>query len=441
LCTLLAAVLIPCACLAADPADSRPENQGDTSQGAPLRPQNPGDNLNAQPAAPAAPAAQPAAPAVPVVNAPAAPVPAAPAAPAAQPAAPAVPVVNAPAAPVPAAPAAQAANAPAAQVANVPAGYKDRNDVFEQTNILRQNANIVLSLIEKFNSTDNRRVIVDAGYLNHKQSVARGLGYSADAFIITGVLNSGSICTLNDGALSLALAASYSDTSADYKGDCAKHGNKFKEKTFLVGPCITYKSEKLRVDASLLYGHTKYNVSRSFPQGAPAVWSNARNSSYNGNSLHGQILMSYILPYSSFSIQPQVGLQYDHITQKAHKLWDGTQDLAIKHQKLDFLNIFAGVRASMDSQLMGGHLKPYVFVGIGKDVHTHSDIAKTASTVGNNPQTINLVSYRGNRGYLMTSAGVEWSVSDEINVDVAYHGNFSGHRKTNAVLCGLGYSF
>ncbi len=294
-----------------------------------------------------------------------------------------------------------------------------RNDIFEQASVLHQNANVLQDVARHVSMTDNRRVVLNAGYLNHKQSVARGLGYNADTFMITGVVNGFVVDTPNGGICSLALAAAYADTSAKHKGKCSISGNKFKEKTFLVGPCITYKLSMLEVDASLLYGYTKYDALRAF--GFVGVWVDAHNSSYKGDSLHGKLMVSYTIPYSSFVVQPQVGIANDHITQKGHKFRSDDAALDVKRQKLDFLTVFTGVRVSTDT-LMNGRLKPYVFIGFTQDVHRHADVAKKVkASYGPVSAPINAVSYPGKRWHLMTSAGIEFMATDAISVDVSYH--------------------
>lgn len=135
----------------------------------------------------------------------------------------------------------------------------------------------------------------------------------------------------------------------------------------------------------------------------------------------GKLMVSYTIPYSSFVVQPQVGIANDHITQKGHKFRSDDAALDVKRQKLDFLTVFTGVRVSTDT-LMNGRLKPYVFIGFTQDVHRHADVAKKVkASYGPVSAPINAVSYPGKRWHLMTSAGIEFMATDAISVDVSYH--------------------
>ncbi len=333
-------------------------------------------------------------------------------------------------------PVAQTVEEPTPQVAapaSLPNEYRD--DIFEQVSVLRQNVRALQNIARNIGATDTYSVMLNAGYLNHKQSIARGLGYNADTFMITGIASSAAIGTPNGGVCSLALAVAYADTLAKYKGSYSASGNKFKEKTFLVGPCATYKSGALEIDASLMYGHTKYRSSRLLPIG-----NNVRMNT-SGNSLHGQVVASYTIPYSGLIIQPQVGINYDHVTQKGHQFRNNGAVLDVKNRKLDFLSAFAGVRIDMLT-FSEEEMKPYVFIGFAQDIRRHNNVAKKANiTGGQNAGPVDVISYPGSRGHLMTSVGVEFQLFDNAGIDVSYHGNFNGKRKTHAILYGLDYNF
>jgi hypothetical protein len=260
-----------------------------------------------------------------------------------------------------------------------------RNPFFESAGILRENITVANNTITQrlhnlLNSGEGVTgdVWMSGGYVYHRWPVAKGLGLTADTFLMAVGADYKFHAPACFDQCAIGLSAIYANTSADYKGIESLKGDKNKQNSFAFGPYVGFNAGKFTVSASLLCGTTKYRDTLSIHSGNDlnGPLQKIGKRSFRGNSLHGSVEVSRSFILGNMAIKPLVSLDHDVIRQKKQTI--GT--LSLPKQREKALRAAVGFRIEKLAPVGKHGLNPYLSVKFARDVHRKSNLSKIVRT-------------------------------------------------------------